>query len=204
VDVQVVAATNKNLEDAVKQGRFREDLYYRLKTIEIRMPPLREHPGDIGELAEFLLDMHRKAGRTRCRLSDSALRMLEQYDWPGNVRELRNAIEHAVMFANRQGHAEVETTDLPSDTRNGSSRPGGPALAALPESGIDVAEDLARLELAYIEEALKKSGGKKTEAWKLLGYNDRFALRRRAQAIMRSNPRLLDEFPNVRREYGGK
>ena len=106
VDVRVIAATNRNLEDEVKAGKFREDLFYRLQVMPIVLPPLRERRGDVPLLVNFYIDRYNREFRKRVRGADAggAWRMLEQYRWPGNVRELRNAIERA-MLLDRQGPA---------------------------------------------------------------------------------------------------
>jgi len=111
VDVRVVAATNKNLEEAVKKGEFRDDLYYRLQVIQIVVPPLRERPEDIPALAEhFLAKYCRENGRRLRRIAPEAMDRLLNYKYPGNVRELENIIERAVVFADRD--AEEVTVDL--------------------------------------------------------------------------------------------
>jgi Nif-specific regulatory protein len=116
VDVRVIAAANRDLEAAVGDGRFREDLYYRLNVLKIRMPALRDRREDIPLLAAYFLDaMAGRAGR-RARLSDEALGTLAGYDWPGNVRELANAIEHALVLGNGP---VIEADDLPVWVRGG-------------------------------------------------------------------------------------
>lgn len=111
VDVRVVAATNKNLEEAVQKGQFRDDLYYRLQVIQIVVPPLRDRPEDIPALAEhFLAKYSRENGRRLRRISQEALDILLQYRYPGNVRELENIIERAVVLADRD--TEEVTPDL--------------------------------------------------------------------------------------------
>ena len=98
VDVRVIAATNKDLKQAVEEGKFREDLYYRLNVIEIRMPPLRERREDIPLLAAHFVDrLSHEFGKDVRQISDAAMRMLMDHDWPGNVRELENAIERAIV-----------------------------------------------------------------------------------------------------------
>ena len=114
LDIRIVAATNQDLDEAVEAGRFRKDLYYRLHVASVRLPPLRERPGDIGELLDhYLREFNR---RTRCPigLSDDTRRALEAYQWPGNVRELKNLVESLVLFPNA---APVLVADLPEPFR---------------------------------------------------------------------------------------
>ena len=108
VDVRVIAATNRNLEDEVKAGRFREDLFYRLQVMPIVLPPLRERRGDVARLANYYIDRYNREFRKRVRGPvPGAVTLLEQYQWPGNIRELRNAIERAMLLADRD-HLEPE------------------------------------------------------------------------------------------------
>jgi len=116
LDIQIVSATNKNLEQEVADGRFREDLYFRLKSFQIFLPPLREKPGDIPLLLVYLLDLLKRQGRTRIdTISQEALGILKAYDWPGNVRELRAALERAIIYANFRNHQTIEVEDLPPE-----------------------------------------------------------------------------------------
>ena len=111
VDVRVIAATNKNLEEEMKAGNFREDLYYRLNVVVFQVPPLRERSGDVPVLAEHSLRMFSKEyGKKRKRLTPEALAALVQYRWPGNVRELKNAIERAVIMVPGES---IKVSDLP-------------------------------------------------------------------------------------------
>ena len=99
VDVRVMAATNRNLEEDVKAGRFREDLFYRLQVMPVAMPPLRERTGDVALLASYYIDRYNREFRKKVRgLTPEAMKLLEQYQWPGNIRELKNAIERAMLL----------------------------------------------------------------------------------------------------------
>jgi transcriptional regulator with PAS, ATPase and Fis domain len=124
VDVRVIAATNKNLEKSLEEGKFREDLYYRLNVIPIFMPPLRERKDDIPELAKGFLDQFSKKSNKWIKgLSDDAYRTLIDYDWPGNIRELENAIERAVVVT--KGNI-VDAEDFPSKIQKyAETAPGG-------------------------------------------------------------------------------
>src|SRR5438132_8833664 len=110
VDVRVVAATNQPLEQIIKEGKFRRDLFYRLQVVEVQAPPLRDRPGDVPILAEhFLRRFSRETGRKIRGFSPAALAKMTQYDWPGNVRELRNVIERAVALSRS---ATLDVTDI--------------------------------------------------------------------------------------------
>ena len=127
VDVRIIAATNKNLAEEVQQGRFREDLYYRLNVIEIRLPPLRERREDVPLLAEhFVQRISSELGKDVCGISAAALKLLIAYDWPGNVRELENVIERAIVTC-RNGTLDEQDfswlqTAAPATAELGSSR----------------------------------------------------------------------------------
>jgi transcriptional regulator with GAF, ATPase, and Fis domain len=166
-DIRVVAATNRDLHAAIQRGEFREDLYYRLGVFEIALPPLRDRPDDILELAdEFLKDIGGTVGNPPAGISDDARAQLRAYAWPGNVRELRNAIERAVILSDG-GYIEVE--DLPLATpRQSATTPVSDAAtdpAPLPAGGVDLAD----LERSLIVKALAQARHNKTRAAKLLG-----------------------------------
>lgn len=204
VDVQVVAATNADLEGRMKEGRFREDLYFRLKVCEIFLPPLRERVEDIPLLVEHFLRLFHRRGRRVNRISSQALEMVCRCSWPGNVRQLKNAIESALFWAELRGHREIEPEDLPSDVQKEGSEGYESRAKRVGSEGFSVEETLARTELACIEEALKLTHGKKTEAWKLLGYRDRFTIYRRVKRILEKYPHLVEEFPQVKASFGGR
>jgi transcriptional regulator with PAS, ATPase and Fis domain len=164
VDVRVIAATSRDLRKLVAEGRFREDLYYRLNVLPVRLPALRERPEDLEALAENLLEgIAIRTGMPQRELDPSALAVLATYRWPGNVRELRNVLEQAAMFTDnpRLGSADfasiipVASGDAPPET---SSR----ALRPLPQL-------IAEIERSSIESALAATGGNKASAAKLLG-----------------------------------
>ncbi|HIE29300.1 TPA: sigma-54-dependent Fis family transcriptional regulator [Candidatus Poribacteria bacterium] len=202
VDLQLLAATNKDLEKAVEEGDFRADLYYRLKTIQIFLPTLVERIEDIPKLVYHFLSFFRAQGRTKIeKISDSAMQLLKRYDWPGNVRELKNCIERAIIFAERDGHSQITPEVLPYEIQSSHSVPTDLPVE-LSQEGIDITEELARVELDYIEKALKMVGGKKTEAWKLLNYNDRFALYRRVKLLTKRFPHLLADFGFIEAMFG--
>jgi DNA-binding NtrC family response regulator len=167
VDVRVVAATNQDLERAIREGRFREDLYYRLNVIPIEVPPLRQRPDDIPLLVQHFLDvMHQERGTRVDSISDEALALLCRHDWPGNVRELENLIERLSVL---RGEGEIRVEDLPANLRG---RPSVPLAApSLPESGLDFREVVDRFESELIRQALEQTQGNKNRAAQLLGLN---------------------------------
>ncbi|MDQ7052309.1 MAG: sigma 54-interacting transcriptional regulator [candidate division KSB1 bacterium] len=206
VDVQVISATNQNLEKAIEAGEFREDLYYRLKGVQIDLPALRERKEDIPLLADYFLERLRKEGRTKIlAVSDEAMDALFNFEWPGNVRELKVAIERAVLFANGRGHSKIELEDLPEELLMPAlSRKTSIFSIELPDDGINMDVQMARAELAHYAAALKKANGRKTEAWKYLNLNDRFIFRRRVLALFKKYPALRREFIQLAEAYPEK
>jgi len=164
VDVRVIAATHRDLEAMVQTGCFREDLLYRLNTITVRIPPLRERVEEIRPLAErFLKDANAQAGTDVRSIDPAALAALEAYAWPGNVRELRNAIERAVVLAEGKSIALVDLTER---IRGGSH--AAPEVEPSGELPADYRDHLRRYETELILRALHKHGGNQTEAAKAL------------------------------------
>ncbi len=184
VDVRVIAATHQDLEALIRQGRFREDLYYRLNVLPIAVPPLRDRPEDIPELALHFLRLYgQRAGKAGLQIDDDALLLLKAYSWPGNVRQLENAIEHASAFA--EGPV-VTARDLPLEVQ--AADDGTAAVAAERAKRLDGAAALAaydgraasllfqaeqaereRHERELLVRALAASGGNKAEAARALG-----------------------------------
>jgi len=203
VDVQIVVATNRNLEEAVKRKELRQDLYFRLKSLDIFLAPLRERLDDIPLLVKHFLQLFGKQGRTRItEVSPEAMQSLKQYNWPGNVRELKAVLERAIIYANFNNHRRIERDDLPLEILTPPSQKEGAVFhVQIGEDGVALDQHLARWELSYIEEALRSTKGRKTEAWKLLGLNDRFALHRRVTALFKKYPHLASEYPFVRELY---
>ncbi|MCL2725621.1 MAG: sigma-54 dependent transcriptional regulator [Polyangiaceae bacterium] len=177
IDVRVLAATNRPVEDDVKSGKFRQDLYYRLNVIRLEMPPLRERREDIGELAGYFLDRCAREHNKSIRgLSADALRALDAYAFPGNVRELENIMERAVALASGP---QIGLGDLPQEVSGAAAQPS-PALVQLPEEGCNLDDVLGELERRLILQALERSGGVRTAAAKTLGVTLR-SLRYRMQ-----------------------
>jgi len=167
VNARLIAATNRDLAAEVQAGRFREDLFYRLNVIHIRVPPLRERREDILPLAEqFLVRAAEEHERKPWTLLKEAAARLQAYDYPGNVRELENLILRATALSEGD---ELPAEVFPEAVR-GAGAIGGPSL---PEGGIDLDAELVRVEKAYLQAALHRSGGVKVAAAKLLGMSFR-------------------------------
>jgi len=170
VDVRVIAATNKDLEKAIAAGEFREDLYYRLSVIPIHVPALRERREDIPLLARHFLEHFRKAMEKPIHgISPEGMSLLESYDWPGNVRELENTIERAVAL---ESGGEISARVLP-DRVNGISPAVSASLAQsddvqIPPDGIDFEQVVAATERRYLQAALAKADGVRTQAAEVL------------------------------------
>jgi two-component system response regulator HydG len=163
VDVRVIAATHRDLESAIEAGRFREDLYFRINVVTIRMPPLRDRAGDIPILIRhFIAKIAKREGRAAASVSPEALDVLSRYAWPGNVRELENAIERAVAIA--KGNVALPS-DLPAEVYGGSQ--------VAPAGIVDDRPTLAELEKRYIAMVLAECGGNKKRAAEKLGIDRR-------------------------------
>jgi len=163
VDVRVISATNKDLREEIKGGRFREDLFYRLNVFPIHIPPLRERKEDIPLLIEHFL---RKSSDTPKRLSTNAMRLLIDYPWKGNVRELENIIERVALLVDKQ---EITPSDLPSEITSVAGTAGEKGdLPEFSETGVDLDSVIEEIEKKYILQALERTNGVKTEAAKLL------------------------------------
>ena len=161
VDVRVIAATNRNLEDQVAKGVFRSDLYYRLNVLPMRLPALREHPEDVPHLVTFFVEGFNAEFKKRIvGVSPQAGALLQSYGWPGNVRELRNVVERAMLLAEED---RLEVRDF------GALKPGGVMgdPFELPANGVNLEE----LERSLVVQALRRSGGNQTKAAALLGLN---------------------------------
>jgi len=168
VDVRIIAATNIDLKDLVEQGRFREDLYYRLNVITVNLPPLRERREDIPLLAgHFLRHFARENGRPLPGLRPETLKALMVYSWPGNVRELENLIERAVVLGNGGTIGlDLLPTEVLEQGRGGGE---GVPVAALEETELNYAETVARFERELIEETLRRARGVQRRAARILG-----------------------------------
>jgi transcriptional regulator with PAS, ATPase and Fis domain len=169
VDVRVIAATNSDLSKLAAEGAFREDLYYRLNVIPIKLPPLRERRGDIPLLVRHFLQRFGRdltPPRTDMTVSQQAMRSLMSYQWPGNVRQLENVMERAIALS--PGRSQIELTDLPPEIQDiAESVSHGPDLS-IPDEGIDFNAYVNGVERALIQRSLDKAGGNKRLAAKLL------------------------------------
>jgi DNA-binding NtrC family response regulator len=161
VDIRVVAATNTDPPEAVRQNKLREDLYYRLNVFAIRLPPLRDRKEDIPMLIQaFIKEFNARNGRAVAGLSDRAMQIIERYDWPGNVRELRNVMERATIVAKG---AVIEVNDMPVLANTSPAASGSSSVGLAPGTTVDQAEE------QLIEVTLQHTGGNKTRAAEMLG-----------------------------------
>jgi DNA-binding NtrC family response regulator len=164
VDVRVIAATNRDLKQMVSEGRFQEDLYYRLNVIPIPIPPLRERPDDIPVLVDHFMEKHcQRTGKRISRIDDDVVQALRRYEWPGNVRELENTIERAVVLTT----GSVITTASIS-LLGAASAPAAPGLPSM-----RLHQNLEWVERETIRRALEQAGGVKKEAAELMGISQR-------------------------------
>jgi transcriptional regulator with PAS, ATPase and Fis domain len=171
VNVRIVAATNRDLDQAVRDGRFREDLYYRLKVIPVEMPPLRERPGDIPLLVTHFVELFNAEFRKNTRgFTPEALKCCAQYYWPGNVRELRNVVERAMILENKEflGSEDLPPAIREEVTKEAAEGAGDGSSAggfALPDEGCG----LRQMEEQMVRRALEKTNGNQSRAAQLLG-----------------------------------
>jgi two-component system response regulator AtoC len=165
VDFRLVSATNENLEEMVKEGKFREDLYYRIHVVPIFVPALRERVDDIPVLAEYFVSVYCAANSFPAkRIADDAMLALKRYPWPGNVRELENAIQRLVIMTDGE---TVGLKDLPAEIVQAVGRDRG--RVRLPGSGINLDKELEAFERRWVQEALEQTQQVKSEAARLLG-----------------------------------
>jgi transcriptional regulator with PAS, ATPase and Fis domain len=164
VDVRIIASTNKNLEKMVKEGTFREDLFYRLNVFTLHLPPLRERKEDIPLLVDYFLQNASK----KVDISSVALQMLVAFGWPGNIRELQNTIESAAVIAE---NGYIEPAQLPGKISSAFNNPNQPDFRM--PANIPLDDRLREIEKSLIIEALRKTGGVQVRATELLGINQR-------------------------------
>lgn len=172
-DFRVIAATNQNLEEEIKQGKFREDLYYRLTVIPVTVPPLRNRPSDIVPLIKhFINRFNASKGREIKKVDDKALDYLLNYSWPGNVRELENFMERMVILAAGE---TIKIEDLPENVKEAEMKKEGrrtqQRMESIPEKGFVLQEAVAEYENHLIIQALKQTDWVKNRAAKLLNVN---------------------------------
>ncbi len=185
VDARIIAATNRDLEGAIKEGQFRSDLYYRLNVVTLHLPPLRNRRDDILLLADFFIDRFCKdMGKSPKKLTDEVKAVLQHHPWEGNVRELRNVIERAVIFSKGESIGidlmppEVVGRRAEADSRF--------PLQKIWQPGDAIETAICRVESQIIEEALKRCGHNKTKAAEMMGIS-RFALGRRLERLEKQN-----------------
>jgi len=174
-DIRVIAATNQDLAKAIAEGRFREDLYYRINVIPISLPPLRERREDIPLIAEhFMAKYGEQMEKEITGISHEAMDLLVHHEWPGNIRELENVMERAVAL---EATPVILPDSLPANIRGDSPRAASAAASApvegFPESGFDLEAHVKEIERGYISEALKRAGGVQVKAAELLGMSFR-------------------------------
>ena len=172
VDVRLITATHRSLDRLVQEGKFREDLYFRIRVVQIQIPPLRDRPEDIPILAEsFRKEYSLENGKEDLSFSPSSMRLMMDYRWPGNVRELRTAVEHGVVLA--KGRA-IEPDDLPNSVRMGSDRI---------ESRVEATSlRLDKIQKNLIDAAMDKTGKNISKAAQALGISRRTLHRKLAQS----------------------
>jgi len=169
LDVRVISATNLDLEKRVRQGEFREDLFYRLNVVPIQLPPLRERREDIALLAKhFLRKICTEMRRLPLDITQDAVRAMEAYEWPGNIREMENVIERAIALTDGD---RIELKDLPPQIGGENETDNAAPRLTVPDEGLDLTETIARIEQAYIRQAMEKSHNIKARAAALLKIN---------------------------------
>jgi DNA-binding NtrC family response regulator len=189
VDVRIIATTNRNLEEAVERGAFRQDLFYRLSVLPLRIPPLRERPEDIPVLAHhFAQRAATDLGREITAISPEALALLQRYDWPGNVRELQHAVERAVILTAGTLLPAASFESLRAGLGGRLTPMSVGVTSAVPEGAVVLTSlDLESAEAALIAQALNTTGGNKTRAAELLGVSDR-TLRNKLSPRRKNDP----------------
>jgi len=164
IDFRLICATNDDLEDLVRKGQFREDLYYRINVVPIVVPPLRDRGGDVPLLVDHFLRIYCASGKKALKtVRPEVLEILEEYPWPGNVRELENTVQRLVVMVNGP---LITAEHLPQNLLRHSA--SGQEAILIPEGGVDFDAEMERIEIAYLSAALRRTGGKKSAAAALL------------------------------------
>ena len=174
-DVRIIAATNRNLEKAIGEGKFREDLYYRLNVVPIFLPPLRERKEDIPLLLDYFLAKYNRENRTHYKITAGAVDRLVEYSWLGNVRELENTLERMIVMAKGE---ELSAADVPPPlgVRPAASSHFGGAMESVKQGGstdLPSEETLSSMEKKQVMEAMERCGGIQARACKVLGITPR-------------------------------
>jgi len=168
IDFRLICATNEPLEEMVRTGKFREDLFYRIHVIPIQLPPLREREGDISLLCDYFLEVHCLANGVPVKqMAADALAALEEHTWPGNVRELENLIQRLVVTVRRD---DIRASDLP--LRVTAESVAAQEAILVPEEGTDFDVEIRRLEIALLSTALRRTNGSKAAAARLLNMDN--------------------------------
>ncbi len=169
VDVRVIAATNADLAERIREGKFREDLYYRLNVVPLPLPPLRERLQDIPLLVTHFIDkVCRHEDLPTRETGPEALERLEQHDWPGNIRELENAVEMAIALSGERRMLYPSDFPLPPIHADRPLRPHSMPVIAVPDCGLDFEKTVGRIERMILEQAMEKTGGNKKQAAEML------------------------------------
>ncbi|HEY2457143.1 MAG TPA: sigma 54-interacting transcriptional regulator, partial [Candidatus Acidoferrum sp.] len=164
IDFRLICATNDDLEDLVRKGQFREDLYYRINVVPIVVPPLRDRQGDIALLVDHFLRVYCASSRKPLKaVNPDVLEILEDYKWPGNVRELENVVQRLVVMVSGP---VITVEHLPQHLLQFSA--SGQEAILIPAAGVEFDGEMQRIEVAYLTAALRRTGGKKTAAATLL------------------------------------
>ena len=164
IDFRLICATNEDLEDLVRKGRFREDLYYRINVVPITVPPLRDRDGDVALLADHFLRNYCAASKKPLKtVQPEVLEILEEYPWPGNVRELENLVQRLVVMV---GGPNITAEHLPQNLIRHSA--SGQEAILIPEEGVNFDAEMERIEIAYLTAALRRTGGRKSAAAALM------------------------------------
>ncbi len=169
IDVRVIAASNADLAESVEQGKFREDLFYRLNVVPMRMPPLREHLSDVPLLVHHFIEKFcREEGGEPKQVTSDSLARLSAYEWPGNVRQLENAVEMAIALGRNARHLYPGDFPLPAPSRAKAPSATGSPMIHVPEDGLDFERTVSRIERSILDQALQKTGGNKKMAADML------------------------------------
>jgi two-component system response regulator AtoC len=170
IDIRVIAATNQDVRHAIRQGRLREDLFYRLNVFTVTLPPLRDRLEDVSLLADHFIEKHApRLGRGRPTLSAAALARLQRYTWPGNVRELENVIERALVLSRGE---QIEVQHLPREIVS-AAEPASSPMSPPASQSLSLAPAVENLERALIAQALQQAAGNKAKAARLLDISER-------------------------------
>ncbi len=166
VDVRFIAASNRDLQAAIRDGAFREDLYYRLGVMVIHLPPLRARIGDLDLfVTSFIAEFSQAMGKTVTAISSEAMRLMQSYSWPGNIRELRNVIERAMVLCDGR---EIQPAHLPAELDGATLSLGEMRSPRLPPEGINLGDMVSQLEKSLVREALERANGNQSKAAELL------------------------------------